>query len=351
MSFSVVESINVRDLYGEQRCLQFCVGDVTDTSDGERVDLLGISAFANDYSTFTPTVISSLLGVGISVEKEASRKIADWRDSWQCWFSDEIEANLLIRRLVCFEHESISAPESVVSNFFRSIREFVLGSPINRLGLLRVPILSTGDQQADQKSMVHAIVREAFLSLKLGLPVDRIQIVFYERSATLHRLLFHAGRQLALMQQEWIEHFDKSINVAQYDLFVSYRHRQRDLVINPLIEQLKRLKPDLRICIDHEILEPGVFWKPELMRGLVNSKHSLCIITHDYPTSPECMDEFHAALCLARYRSRYLIPISIVEPNRRQSRPATLDRIHYLDGCCPPREIEQVAKDVIASLD
>lgn len=351
MSFSVVESINVRDLYGEQRCLQFCVGDVTDTSDGERVDLLGISAFADDYSTFTPTVISSLLAAGINVQDEAARKIADWRDSWQCWFSDELEANLLIRRLVCFEHGNISAPEFVVSNFFRSIREFVLGSPINRLGLLRLPILSTGDQQADQKSMVHAIVREAFLSLKLSLPVDRIQIVLYERNVSLHRLLFQAGRQLAAMELEWVTHFDKSINQTEYDFFVSYRHRQREFVVDPLLEQLKRLKPDLRICIDHEILEHGVFWKPELMRGLVNSKHSLCIITHDYPTSPECMDEFHAALCLSRYRSRYLIPISAVSPNSHQSIPSTLDRIQSLDACCPPRKIEQVAKDVLALLD
>lgn len=121
MSFSMVGKINVRDLYGENRRFQFCVDDVTDTSDGERVDLLGISAFANDYSTVTPTVISNLLAAGINVRDEAARKIADRRASWQCWFSGELEAKMLIRRLVCFEHGNISAPESVVSNWFRSI--------------------------------------------------------------------------------------------------------------------------------------------------------------------------------------------------------------------------------------
>lgn len=49
----------------------------------------------------------------------------------------------------------------------------------------------------------------------------------------------HSGKISGLRSSAITRDF-KSINEAEYEFFISYRHRQREFVVDPLLEQLKK---------------------------------------------------------------------------------------------------------------
>jgi hypothetical protein len=343
-SMRTIATFETTSLAGPRRQLDIAIGDVTDTS--TPVDVLCLSAFPNDYSPLPHGVIGALDARGISVERLARERQPDqdWRDKWFCWAS--ATGNSAIRHIVCFEHAyplagstgAHASPTETVGNIFRAVRELLLSqdsalaSPEQLFDTIRVPLLATGDQGADRMDMVEAIVRQAYVHLVGELPVRRVQFVLRPDAPALPELLVRIGaigervrNEVALLKRGK----DGAPTSYDFDYFISYRHREEQHM-RSVVERMKSLNPGLRLFIDKEQLSAGRFWKADLLQGLASSARALCFITDTYPDSPECMDEFHASVCLTRARGKdgFLVPIIRLEEREFTRLPRSIRVVH-----------------------
>jgi len=74
------------------------------------------------------------------------------------------------------------------------------------------------------------------------------------------------------------QHFD-------YDVFISYSHRDEDWVHNQLLPRLKQARVGrrkMRVCIDTECFRPGAALLTEIERALLASRKTVLVLTPDY---------------------------------------------------------------------
>ncbi len=211
-----------------------------------------------------------------------------------------------IRKLVCFRARLDINPASAVGNVFRTVRDYLLEDETRtrRAGVIRVPLLSTGDQGHDRHEMMQAILRQAYVHLRSGAAIDRIQFFLRAGRSDLHELLVTAGIELQHSRTEFWLPEQKIL----YDYFVSYRQVDRP-VRDALVESIVTRRPNARIFVDTEGLHPGSYWKAELLNAMASSEKAICLVTDTYPDSPECMDEFHMAVNLNANRKGFIIPL------------------------------------------
>ena len=354
-----IASFSTSSLSGHDRQVTLYIGDVTEG--GGPVDVLCVSAFPNDYTPTPHGVMGALAAKGVSLEVLACDKAHDWRAVWQCWASKPLpDTSLPARRILCFEHgwaatsrlsPVVSAPD-LVGNVFRAVRELVLSeAPLGArdgdasLDCIRLPLLASGDQQSDRGDMLDATIRQGYLSLVGQLPVKRVEIVLHPDTPDLHQLLVRAGQAFEQVRSEWTQ--QHLSDARDHDFFISYRHKDAERV-NPVIDAMRTLEPGLRLFINRERLEAGRYWKSDLMRGLARSQRALCFITDSYPDSPECMDEFHASLCIARERAEeFLRPVLRLNSRRIERLPVSVRRVHCIDASAPDLAPEMVATRVL----
>jgi hypothetical protein len=355
----VVHATQLRSHQGQERVLEICVGDITHTE--SPVDLLCLSAFPGDYTPTRTSVVGALHSRGIDVGALAASRDGSVLLNRHCWVSPALEHP--IRRLLCFEHlrsarvgaNSQGAP-SLVGDVFRAISEFVLSrgrhgpdaEPAETpLECVRIPALSTGDQGGCMREMLGAILRQGYIHLRGELPVSKLQLVLHPGLEGLHSMLVHVGETLEALR---VEGADLVVpDRPAHHLFVSYLHRDRDRA-ESIWRELKAQRPDLSLFIDSERLTPGHFWKMELMKGLVSSNRSLCIITDGYPESGDCMDEFHASMSLhlARRGQPFLLPLFLLREREIATLPASMLRVQGVNGGVDGRDPAETVARLLA---
>ncbi len=199
----VIFSHEVIDSKHRTHWLEICVGDATESHAPSEVDVLAISCFENSYAPTRGTMVKSLIDRGVNVAELSKRKAIDELARWQCWISESLVQESPIGRILCFEHGNHRDPQSVVGNVFRMVSEFALGSGGIDLKLLRLPLLSTGNQGADKSLMLESIIRQAYNHLRGSLPVAKVQIVLNGKSQDIHRLVFESGLYFHQIRSEW----------------------------------------------------------------------------------------------------------------------------------------------------
>jgi hypothetical protein len=338
----VVFSEHITDHYGRKTWLEICVGDIIDCESKE-VDFLVLSAFPDDYAKTEGSVIGKLSQIGVDVEQLARRKERDMRETWSCWVSREIRVSSQpVRRIVCFENafdrrrgssvpKGMQNPADLVGDVFRSLREFLLSEPQRKASIVRVPLLATGDQEHDRLDMLRAIVRQAFLHLQFSDSIERIQIFLWPYTKQLHRLLVEAGSVIHECRTE----FPAVEQSNRYEYFISYRHVD-SAIKDRLVEAIRSKNPGISLFVDKERLQPGSFWKAELLRAMSQSRQAVCIVTDSYPDAPECMDEFHMAFNFNSRRTGFLRPILSFRNRDISSLKGSMNRIHWDNRGFPP---------------
>jgi len=338
--------LKINDLNGHESFFEICVGDILKTEPDEVIDLLCISAFPDNYVPTFGTLIKGLGDKGVSVDIEASNKAYDWRSNWQCWISHPLTKNPLpIERLLCFEHGELTDAATVVGNIFRSIREFILQSPKQPLKLIRLPLLSTGNQGFNKIVMLEEIMRQIFLHLKAGLPVHKVQLVLYSNEPNINKILISAGIFAEKNKSEWV-----SINLAKtpkFDYFVSYR-RNDSRFVDKVLNAIKLKHTSTKFFIDGKSIDDGFYWKPQLIKGLYESRKVLCFITDTYANSIECIDEFHAALCCSQYRDNFMKPLLCIPSRDLTTLPRSIQRVQLIDAV-PPRSLSDLVDQICSN--
>jgi hypothetical protein len=345
-----VFSEEVTALSGAPRLIEICVGDATEVSPAERVDLLALSCFHGGYFPTPRTLVKALFQRKIYVHELVRNPARDYRDKWHTWISEPLGVDANFGRLVCFEHQPIERdtavdPVAIVGNVFRAITEFVQETSTGALDTCRIPLLSTGNQGANKLAMLTALLQSAYTHLRGSLPVRRIQIVLHHEEPELHRLLLEVGRALEQARQEWAT--SQLIQPPVYDFFLSYRRVDKEAT-SELVSALISRRPGLQVFLDERNLQRGVCWKPDVICAIHNSRRALCLITDTYADSRECVDEFHIALCLSRARPDFLRPLLRLTNRSIDSLPYTIRRVNLIDANCPPRRMDDVLDAVLA---
>jgi len=342
-----VRTIPISDIHGSLHTLKICVGDATDLTGLQPPDVIAISCFPNDYYPRAGTVVGCLSARGINVDELSKVKERDWRLNWQTWISKPINHFGKALRVACFEHAGSAVASEVVGNVFRSASELALETSQSGFNVLRVPLLSTGDQGESKALMLEAILEQAYQHLRGGVPIESIQLVLYDKDPSLYELLFQVGKILEGISREWIQ--SEAAVTDSYDCFISYRRIDLPYVMK-LTEAIKGSKPLVKIYRDQHDLTTGGYWKQELIQALQRSRHAICVITDSYIDSVECIDEFHIALCRMRQKNSYLIPLINLNQRDMNTLPRSMRRVNMIPASCPPQNFNEIVSLVSSKI-
>jgi hypothetical protein len=294
---------------GDTRSIELWQGDLTQMTNTEAVNVLVVSAFPNSYIPMEGTLIGALRQKGVSVGLLSKDKQIDLRETCSCWLSKKIESEdggIQFERILCFEPYILGSPPDVVGDIFRCLAPFIIGDlQVTRVAM---PLVSTGDAGESVAEMVEAIFTAAVHWMENGLPLEQLKIV--EISP------FKAAEikgAFAILKKQYLQASASNQRGPKYDIFLSYSHKNTQDA-DWFIEGLKTLKPDIRIFIDHEELEPGVAWQEKLFRSIDGSRKVLTLYSPDYIKSKACQDEFNfASLLHSRSGQKVLFPVLLYE--------------------------------------
>jgi hypothetical protein len=285
----LIDTISVRH-QGNERLVMLFVGDLASLPEQERVDVLIVSAFPDDYIPTRTSLIGALARIGVSVADLAQDKEVDLRRFSSCWLSRPIaRSGVHFHRLLCFEPRHRGKAPEVVGDVFRSIVPFTTGNP--PISQVAVPLLASGDQGESPEVMLEALTDASVHWLSAGLPLERVKIVI--RDSGNSQSLREA---FARVKRRHVGAFFGDLHPSfRFDFFVSYSHRNKGEV-DDLVTQLKSRRPELRVFVDRLELRPGSAWQQHIFDALDQSRKVICAFSPDYLTSKVCKEEFNIAL-------------------------------------------------------
>jgi hypothetical protein len=306
----VLDTIEVKSAKS-QGLIRFCVGDLTNLTSDDTVDVLIIWSVRDNYSLIPGTFVNALYQKGISIEALAMDKEVDLRQAFSCWLSREIKETLpgiTFSRILCFEPDESAKAGELVGDIFRSLAPFLGGSfPIRTVS---TGLLASGRLMESKKVMLQQLVEAAVHWMSSGLPLDCLNIVSLPDSRI---------DELTQLFSELKSRFTGTISVNQnqckYDIFISYSHkdiREVDLFIEFLLGQNK----DSRIFIDKQNLNPGSAWQREIYEAIDGCRKVATFYSPTYLDSKVCIEEFNIALCRHRESDESILkPIYLYSAN------------------------------------
>ncbi len=274
-----------------KKSLQLFKGDLTDIPDTHKVDFLILSAFQDNYSPTTTSLIGALFRKGLSVGKLSRDKDLDLRAYSHCWISKEVKYPN-VKRILCFEPEPISNPYSQIAEIFQSL---TLVSKSHSIKSIAMPLLMTGNQNYSTELVIKELVNTSLLWLDKE-PFETIKIVEIDDSKI--ELLKSLFKEKAL-------HFEKN-DSETYDFFVSYSRKNAEEV--EIIE--KELGNKFNLFIDTQEIDVGTNWLDKINQSMANSKRFIVCLSDTYIQSNVCKYEY--SFCNLKYiteGSGFVLPL------------------------------------------
>ncbi len=309
-------------------------GDLTEPADDERLDLLVVSAFPDDYAPLPDTLIGALAKRGVSVAALAERKAEDLRANFSCWISEVLpqSVNVPYGRILCFEPDERGRAAELVGGIFRSLAPFVAGPDAIRT--VAMPVVSTGDVGESIDDVLPALVATATEWLLAGLPLDRLKIV--ERSPQKAEALaaLFANERERLVKTAGETSPDSR---EEYDVFISYC-QQNASAVDLFVEHLRASDPELRVFRDIQEIDVGVAWQQAIYDAIEDCRKIVALYTPEYLASKMCQEEYNIARLREREEGGVLVPIYFMEADL----PNYYRITNYVD--CREADQEQLQK-------
>jgi hypothetical protein len=297
----LLDSIEVR---GEQnKVIELHQGDLTDLTAAEAFDLLVVSAYPDDYTPTSTSLIGALDRKGLSVQSLAGDKEIDLRANFSSWLSKEFtprDPGLRFRRILCFEPLVRGRPPELVGDIFRALTPVLAERPDIRT--VALPLVAAGDQGYPAAVMLGPLLEAALQWLENGLPLDCIKIVTQSDPQAQEALdLF--SKQKAQYQRSAPRLQAKGID---YDVFISYS--RANAPESEAMEQALRIsRPGIRIFVDRKEIDIGSAWQPEIFENLDRCRKVVAMLSPDYLGSKVCKEEFNIAWIRGRETDEDLI--------------------------------------------
>jgi hypothetical protein len=297
----LLDSIEVRG--GPKKRIELHQGDLTDLTAAEAFDLLVVSAFPDDYTPTSTSLIGALDRKGLSVQSLAEDKEIDLRANFSSWLSKEFtpeDPGLRFRRILCFEPLVRGRPPELVGDIFRALTPVLAERPDIRT--VALPLVAAGDQGYPAAVMLGPLLEAALHWLENGLPLDCIKIVAQAEPQGQEALdLF--SKQKAQYQRSAPRLQTKGID---YDVFISYS--RANAPESEAMEQALRVsRPGIRIFVDRKEIDIGSAWQPEIFENLDRCRKVVAMLSPDYLGSKVCKEEFNIAWIRGRETDEDLI--------------------------------------------
>ncbi|XP_064629100.1 uncharacterized protein LOC135488421 isoform X2 [Lineus longissimus] len=294
--------------------IQLLVGDITALPLQDKVDIIMVSAFPGDYSPTPTSLIGALMrNLNIRVRDLAKNKMEDLRRNFHCWLSHDLPPSLPYRRLLCFEKAftEISHPAALVGDVFRAL----VPTFKNDESTVITPILASGDQNFDMKTMLKAMVNAAGHWMQAGLPLECLKIVIYSPNPQNAKTDPTLLQQFEKLKKKWEASKSalKDISEIKYDVYLSYSIQDMGYV-KKIEEQLKKQKDDIRIFSEKQQLNLESAWQENIYQVMVTCVRVVTILSPHYLESSECLEQYNIALCCNRLTKRdILAPFYVVQ--------------------------------------
>jgi hypothetical protein len=305
----LIESISINGK-GKKR-VELHQGDLTSLRPDEAVDLLVVSAFPNDYTPTSSSLIGSLYNKGLSVADLALSKEVDLRHYFSCWLSQEIDPpdpGLKYRRILCFEPRFRGEPPELVGDIFRSLAP-ILGGQLD-ISTIAMPLVAAGDQGYAVSTMLTPLLDAAIHWLESGLPLECIKIATYSDEKTLEAKEVFLKKKSAYGASP-----PMNVLSTDYDVFISYA-RENTPQMQVLENEMNHCSPSLRVFLDRKDIDIGSPWQPQIFESLDKCRKVVALLSPDYLNSKVCKEEFNIAWVRSReIEQEILFPIYLYSTN------------------------------------
>lgn len=262
-------------------------GDLTSVPDEHSLDLLVISAFPDNYSPTSTSLIGALAAGGLSVDELAKNKLHDLREICNFWLSDRLRPSSGISnvtQIACFETMRQGHPAELVGNLFRGLFPFL---SLESNAVVGMPLLAAGNQGSQPSVMFDAILDAAYHWMSIGLGIAELKIVILDS-----QLAQEMSKRLCAFSSETA----KAVRTdrPKFDVFLSFSSADQhaaDLTIQALLS-----RDDVKEIFDYRLeIDRGVAWQAEIDRAICSSNAIVAITSPAYFASPECQEELAQA--------------------------------------------------------
>lgn len=268
-----------------RRRIELFHGDMLQLTPRDEMDAIVVSAFPNDYTPTSGSLMGALARHGISVAELARSKDADLRADFSCWLSRSVSLNGRAVRILCIESGWRGQPPEIADDLFRALAT----TPI--LGVddasVAIPLIGAGDQGWPPGTMMTSVLSAAVGWFRRGLALKALRIVVRSPDAA-------EAARVAFEQVKSDDNASRAPSASGYDVFISYSHKDRTTAKKAL-SRLHATRPDLRVFCDDRSIATGTSWLLEIADALDNSRRVMALYTPDYWASRYCKDEFVAA--------------------------------------------------------
>jgi hypothetical protein len=338
----LLESLTVQN----NRQIELYQGDLTAIPAADPVDVLVVSAFPNNYAPSPGTLIGALHDRGISLGSLAQDKAFDLRENFSCWLSQEIPAStpgIAFRRILCFEPRVRGNPSQVIGDIFQSLMPFVTGDV--QISSVAMPLVATGHQGVPLVDMLEPLLEAVVHWMQIGLPLQKLRIV--ERSELRAAEMKGAFSVLKKRYLSASAPATPAAKAYKYDAFISYSHVNTAETLF-LVEELRRVRPDIRLFFDRQELNAGAAWQYELYAALDDCRKVIALYSPTYLSSKVCREEYNIALFRHREtEDGVLIPLYLYSADL----PTYMNLVQFID-CREARRdrLQAACHEIVAQL-
>ncbi|KAH3853277.1 uncharacterized protein LOC127875226 [Dreissena polymorpha] len=286
--------------------IELLYGDITTLPRDQKVDFIMVSAFPGDYSctSSSKTVIGALKHrLGVDISKLSYEKELDLRHHFSCWLSKQVDSSLSFDRVLCFEkRRSEMGVPAQIGEMFRVF------TPVfnNKDHSVITPLLATGNQGQSKAAVLEAMIEAAASWIYAGLPLRVLKIVVYGTfSSQIHETFDRLKKKHLIKNQQMKDHiFNK-----KYDIYLLYEPSNFEL--GKAVEKaFLASRSDIHIYVQKKEFQKEVVWQKEIFKTLVSCKRVVALLTPQFMSSPQCLDQYNMAMCCNRlFSTEVLAPL------------------------------------------
>ncbi|XP_028416557.1 uncharacterized protein LOC114540636 [Dendronephthya gigantea] len=323
--------------------IQLCIGDIIEIPKEDKVNVLVISAFPDDYVPTPPSLIGQLYNrLNIDVRVLAKDKEEDLRSLHSCWWSKPLPDHLSFEKILCFEggfKVGKTSPQ-VVGDIFRCLVP-AMGNEETRVVM---PLLAAGAQKFSKKQMLEELVTAAIHWIETGLSLRCLKIVLLERE--------HENTELILRFKKMKESYQKGRmekqkeHLSEYDIYLSYCEEDKGRT-EFIIQCLQKNSKSIKVFSKLQELDMYESWQQQLYDTITSCKRVVALITPAYLKSTSCSEQFNIALCLNRkLHHKFLIPLLLSHVSYM---PMYMGITQYID--CREHDAEKIGEACVTVVE